>query len=279
MVTVWWLFVDTVTGGDVDLPAVGTDTLVGIVAVVVVAYLLARVSSIVLTRLSERFRTRRIAIRMAIPIITFGIYLSAAFVIANSLLELTTAQVLAFSGLLGAAIGFGLRDLFTGVVGGIAIILERPYRVGDKVEITGHYGEVVDVGLRATRLQTHDDDLVSVPNDTFFSEPVANANAGNQEVMVVTEFVVAHDTNVERAREIIEEAVVTSRYIYITDECPYSVSIRDRPYYYLLRVRAYANDHRHERALVSDITPRIHAQFKQEGIEKPRRPVVDDHEN
>lgn len=260
---------------DADLPEIDLATVASFVAILLVAYLLTRVVSYGLNRVSERAVGQRIAIRMAIPMLNFAIYLGAFYVILDTVLDLTTTQLLAFSGLLGAALGFGLKDLFGGVVGGLVILLERPYRVGDKVDILEHYGEVVDIGLRATRIETQDDDLVSVPNYVFFTEAVANANAGNPEMMVVTEFYVSSEADLERAVGIVEDAVVTSRYIYVSDDCPFSVSMRDRPYYRLIRVRAYVNDHRHERALVSDITERVLAAFEEEGIEKPRGIDVD----
>lgn len=254
----------------VDVPAIDLRTIVSFVLILLVAYLLTRLVSIVLRRVSERAVGQRIVIRMAIPMVKFGIYLLAFYVILDSVLDLTSAQLLAFSGLLGAALGFGLKDLFGGMVGGLVILLERPYRVGDKVSLHDHYGEVVDIGLRATRIVTHDDDLVSIPNYVFYTEAVANANAGDPEMMVTMEFYVAPEAPFERAVEIVEDAVITSRYIYITDDCPFSVSLRDRPYYRLIRVRAYVNDHRHERALISDVTRRVLAAFDDEGIAKPR---------
>lgn len=255
---------------DVTMPTVDLQTIVTFFLIFLGAYLLGRLVSLVLTEVSERAVTHRIGIRMAIPMLKFTIYLVAVYLVLGAVLDLTTAQLLAFSGLLGAALGFGLQDLFAGVVGGLVILLERPYRVGDKIEIEDRYGEVTDVGLRATRLVTPDDDMVSVPNYVFFTESVANANDGNPEMMVVMEFYVAADAPHERAMTIVTEAVITSRYIYVTDDCSYTVSMRDRPYYGLIRVRAYVNDHRHERALISDVTERVLTTFAEEGIEKPR---------
>jgi hypothetical protein len=48
-----------------------------------------------------------------------------------------------------------------------------------------------------------------------------------------------------------------SRYVYVSEDAPFSVATRDRPYYRLVRARAYVNDHRHERAFVSDVTERV----------------------
>lgn len=253
----------------VELPEIDLLTITSFVVILIIAYLLARASSYILSEVSERAVGHRIAVSMLIPMLKFAIYLAAFYIIFDSVLDLTAAQVLAFSGLLGAALGFGLKDLFAGVVGGIIILLERPYRVGDKVKILDHYGEVVGIGLRATQIVTPDDDFVSIPNYVFFTEAVANANAGAPEMMVVTEFYVSPESDLERAVEIVEDAVVTSRYVYVSDDALFSVSMRDRPYYHLIRVRAYVNDHRHERTLISDVTKRVLEKFEKEGIEKP----------
>jgi moderate conductance mechanosensitive channel len=82
----------------------------------------------------------------------------------------------------------------------------------------GYYGEVKDIGIRATRLVTPDDTLVSVPNQMALNQPVANATAGVQEMMVVIDLFIDSRSDAPKAMEILREAVVTSRYVYISDE-------------------------------------------------------------
>ncbi|MFC6987882.1 mechanosensitive ion channel domain-containing protein [Haloplanus sp. GCM10025708] len=69
-------------------------------------------------------------------------------------------------------------DLFGGVVGGLVLVVEKPYQIGDKVTVGEHYGEVTGIGLRSTTLVTPDDTAVVVPNDAMFTSNVANANDG-----------------------------------------------------------------------------------------------------
>lgn len=57
-----------------------------------------------------------------------------------------------------------MKDLFADIIGGIVITLEKPSQVGDKITMGEYYGEVVDIGLRATKFITPDDTLVSEPN-------------------------------------------------------------------------------------------------------------------
>jgi small-conductance mechanosensitive channel len=271
---------DTVTLLQTGVEAVDLDPLllVNAVVVLVVAYLVARAVTVVLSALAERASRQRITVAMFIPVAKFLIYGTAVYLVVGPLFQLSTTQLLAVSGLLGAALGFGLKDLFAGVIGGLVIILERPYQVGDKVTIGDHYGEVTDVGLRATTLTTPDDTTVRIPNAKLFTESVANANAGRPEMMVVVEVAVAPEADVARAREVVRDALVTSRYVFVDDDHPVVVLVEDEAYYRTVRGKAYVADLREEFAFASDVTERALATFEAEGIETPdpRVPVRGD---
>ncbi|SMO61120.1 mechanosensitive ion channel family protein [Halorubrum cibi] len=249
------------------------ETLTGIVGLLVAAYLAGRVVGYALTAIAERSPRRRISIKMLIPIARFLIYGTAVFLVLGPLLQLSTAQLLAVSGLLGAALGFGLKDLFAGIIGGVVLVTERPYQVGDKVTIDGDYGEVTDIGLRATTLTTPDDSAVRVPNATLFTANVSNANDGHPEMMVVVELAVTASTDVDRASAIVKEAMVTSKYVYVDDDHPFTVLVEDESYYRTIRGKAYVADLRDEFAFASDVTKRSMGAFASEGIEMPEAPV------
>lgn len=254
-----------------------TGLVVSALVVFVTAAVLVRLVAYGLSQLSERVVEHRIAIKMLIPLVKVTIYTAALYYVLGPLLELSSTQLLAVSGFAGAALGFGLKDLFADVIGGLVIIVERPYQVGDKVEIGDHYGEVTDIGIRATQLRTPDDSLVSVPNYFLFTDAVSNANGGHAEMLVVVEFSVATGTDLDRATTIVEEALATSRYVYVSDDRPITVFVEDEPYYLTVRGKAYVADIRNEFAFKSDVTRRVLAAFEREGIEKPRlRPMVAD---
>jgi small-conductance mechanosensitive channel len=242
-------------------------TLVGALAIVVGAYLLARAARVVLSALADRAAGRGPAVRLAIPVTKFLIYGVAIYAILGPLFRLSQTQALAFSGVLGAALGFGLKDLFANLLGGLVIALETPYQVGDRIELGDHYGEVVDVGIRATRLRTPDDDLVAVPNYLAITGPVANANAGDPEMLVVTELFVAPDADIDRARDVVEEAVLTSR--HLAADRPVTVLVDAEPRYRTIRAKAYVNDLDAEFAFESDVTRRALRAFEAEGVPTP----------
>ncbi len=268
-----------VAAGAVPVPLVGVDglqfdvsTLAGVLAVLVGAYVAARVVAAVLSVAAEYSVSRRIGIKVFIPVAKFAIYGTAVYLVLGPLLRLSAAQLLAVSGLFGAALGFGLRDLAAGVIGGLVVIVEKPYRVGDKVRVGDDYGEVTDISLRATRLVTDDDTAVVVPNAAFFTENVANANGGDPEMMAVTELAVAPDADIERAVDIVEEALVTSKYVYVDDDHPVAVRVEDEVYHRTVRGKAYVADLRDEFAFTTDVTRRALAAFEEAGVETPEVP-------
>ncbi|MDY6778667.1 MAG: mechanosensitive ion channel family protein [Candidatus Nanohaloarchaea archaeon] len=245
------------------------------VVVLLVAYVAARFVHFVLTKASARSVERRITFKMLIPVLKVGIYGVAVVYILGSILNLTSTQLLAVSGLIGAGLGFGLKDLFANVIGGLVMIFERPYRVGDKIQVGDHYGEVLDIGIRSTTIVTPDDTEVSIPNYRSFTESIANANAGSPEMMVVVPFAIHRDADVRRAEEIVEKALVTSPYTYVAEDRPYTVLVEDETHHVTVKGKAYVNDHRNEFAFKSDVTERVLERFEEEGIEKPRFPALD----
>jgi len=213
------------TGIDIDPMTVLTA-----VFVLVLAYAVARVLSLSLSALADRVAQHRFRVTMLIPLLKFAVYGTALYLVATTLFELTSTQLVAFSGLLGAAIGLGLKDLLADIVGGLVLVLEQPYQVGDKVALGEHYGEITDIGLRSTQLVTPNDTAVVVPNFVFLNQSVSNANTSDAEMLVVVEFYIDVDADAQRAREIVEEALVASPYVFVSPDHPTTVLVEDDRY-------------------------------------------------
>ncbi|MDO9538879.1 MAG: mechanosensitive ion channel [Methanocalculus sp.] len=234
------------------------------------AYVLARVISFLLIRISEYTGQLRFIIRMIVPIINIIIYTAAIMLVVDRMLTLSTIEIVALSGLLGAAIGFGLKDIAANIVGGVIIAFQKPYRIGDRITMGSDYGEVTDIGLMETQIITPDDNLVTIPNNKIFTQNVACANAGMAEMMVVIDIYIDHDADITRAVEIFREAVTTSRYIYISDRCFYTILTENQLHSVRLRARAYVWDLRDEFECKAEISKRTKEAFQREGIIPPR---------
>jgi small-conductance mechanosensitive channel len=261
--------------GTFELPIIDTGTIISSTLVIFIAYLLVRVITFILVLISERSGQYRITVKMVIPLLKFSIYGIAVYYILVNILKWESSQLILFGGLLGAAIGFGLKDLFADVIGGIVITLEKPYQVGDKIRMGDYYGEVSDVGIRATKLVTPDDNLVSAPNYLVFTQAVASANAGAPEMMVVIDVFIDPDSDTVLAMKILKESVMTSKYVYVSRKRPFTVLLKDFPFYRRLRAKAYVNDLRYEFEFESEVTRRAWKEYSNYGIKAPNVNILE----
>jgi small-conductance mechanosensitive channel len=258
-----------------SIRSIEMQTLIDMVLILFAAYILGRIVTIALSKFSEKMsRSGSVKVKMIIPAIKFGIYIIAVFYILREIFSMFGPEVFLLTGLVGAAIGFGMKDLFADFAGGVVVTFERPYQVGDKITIGNYYGEVTDIGLRATKLVTPDDDTVTVPNSLIFSEAVASGNYGDSEMMVVIDLYIASESDVKTAMTILKEVVVTSRYVYISRSSPIILLHKAFPFYTRLRARAYVNDLRDEFEFESDVHIKAWMEFKKNGIRSPQLHIL-----
>jgi len=254
---------------ELPLKTVDAHLILYIVFVIVIAYVITYLLSFILFHVSERIGWYRTSVTMIIPLLKLIVYTVAFYYIITALIEPSLTQMIAFSGLFGAAIGFGLKDLFSDIVGGIVIIFEKPYQIGDKVTIGDKYGEVTDIGIRSTRIRTPADETVSLPNFSIFTQPVTSGNAGDLAMMVTIDLFIHPDSDADTAMKILKEALVTSKYVIISKKYPFTVLLEDFPFYKRVRAKGYVNDLRLEFEFKSEVTRRAWADFKKAGIRPP----------
>lgn len=235
--------------------------------VLVVFHFLIRALIWILETLAERSVRRRLTFKWLIPITRMLLWGLAGYLIVRTIFRVDAQGLLAASAALGVALGFAAQDLLKNVFGGLIVVFDQPFQVGDKISVGGTYGEVVSIGLRSTRIVTADDNLVTVPNSQVVQEQVANANAGQLNCQVVTDLYLPGKVDEKKAREIAFDAAVTSQYVFL--EKPIQVFVSDQfrtTFVTRVRVRAYVLDPRYEFLLQSDITERAREGFRAEGL-------------
>ena len=143
------------------------------------------------------------------------------------------------------------------------ILLDRPFQVGDKIEIGSYYGEVVQIGLRSVRIVTPDDSLVSIPNSEVMNQSISNSNSGESNAQVVSEFFLPPDIDLIQAKKIAYRAAAVSRYTYLNK--PIAVIIKNEVHQgrslLKMRLKAYVLDIRYEPAFASEMTEIVIQEF------------------
>src|SRR6266436_3115628 len=82
--------------------------------------------------------------------------------------------LLAGSGVIAIVVGFAGQNLFSGIIGGIAIQINRPYKVGDWLQVGERFAEVMEINWRSTRLRTNDNIYLDIPNNEMVSHEIVN---------------------------------------------------------------------------------------------------------
>ena len=152
------------------------------------------------------------------------------------------------------AIGFAFKDYVSSLIAGVVAVFERPYRPGDWVSINGDYGEVQSVGLRAIRLRTPTDDIITVHHLFMWQGNVSNSNDGARTLMCVADFYVspAHDAHAVRCA--LRDTAITSPYLEY--DKPVLVVLSEEPWGTHYQVKAYPFDMRDQFLFISDLTVR-----------------------
>ncbi len=221
--------------------------------------------------LGERFNNRRLLILQVTTILSFLIYIGGVPLLIYSTLRPPKELLLALGGSIAVALGFAIKDIVASFVSGVVMLFDRPAQVGDRISVGDIYGEVKSIGLRAVRLVTLDDNVVTIPNTKLVSEQVSSGNFGALDMMVVVQFHTALGVNIDRISEILHEVVVTSRYVYLAK--PVVVTVKECEVAMKLAlkfsVKSYVLDVRYEKAFETDIVTRVNEVFNAESIERP----------
>lgn len=131
--------------------------------------------------------TAVVAVAVAATIAGFGVVLSAFAILG---------------GALALALGFAAQNLIANFIAGAFIIHDEPFTVGDWIEWNGNSGVVREINLRVTKLDTFDNELVTVPNSDLANATLVN-NVANATRRVAVDFGIGYDDDIDRAREAI----------------------------------------------------------------------------
>jgi len=234
---------------------------------VVLTFFLVKGLVFLLETFSERNAERRLLYKRLIPIVRLVTWAIALFIVLRGIFNVDAQGLFAAAAAIGVAIGFAAQDLLKNIFGGLVIIFDQSFQVGDKIRVEDTYGEVTSIGLRSTRIVTPNDNLVTVPNTQVADSQVSNANAGELNCQVGTDLYLPGWADEGRAKDIARQAAVSSSYVFL--EKPIVVLVKDeydKTHRLHLKVKAYVIDTRYEALLASDITERARRGFREEGL-------------
>jgi len=243
---------------------------VGVIwSIIVLAFFNLAIRALVwlLDALAERSASRRLFYKRLVPIVRIVLWVFAAYLVVAVIFRVDAQGLLAAAAAIGVAVGFAAQDLLKNLFGGLILVFDQPFQVGDKIRVGGTYGEVKSIGLRSTRIVTPDDSLVSVPNAQVVDQQVANANAGELNCQVVTDLYLPGWPDESLIKRIAFDAAASSKFVFLNK--PIVVLVADEfteRFFTRVRVKAYVLDPRLEFLFMSDVTERARAGFREAGL-------------
>ncbi len=138
----------------------------------------------------------------------------AAVMVVLSLWHIDITPVIASAGIAGAAVAFAAKDTIANFFGGISVFVDKPFKMGDYIVLDkGERGEVVDIGLRSTRIKTRDDILITIPNSIIANTKVVNESAPVPNFRVRIPVSVAYGSDIDLVQQTLLDIVQGNEHI------------------------------------------------------------------
>jgi small-conductance mechanosensitive channel len=172
-------------------------------------------------------------------------------------------------GTLGIGVGFGLQPVVANWVAGLVLLVEAPFRIGDRIDVGDTSGVVVKVGGRSTWVRTYDNEIIIVPNSEFTTKRVTNWTVNDLKVRLKIEVDVDCSSNLKQVKDALV-AIAKRHPQVLQDPPPEAVlfELGDSTWNFYLRFWTLIPNHDNY-ALLSDLYCAVIEDFAKQGIVMP----------
>ena len=203
-----------------------------------------------------------------------GVIVGTAVLLALFNMNIDITPLLAGASIAGVAISFAAKDTLSNLIAGVLLILDRPFEVGDRIELwtaparQSTWGDVIEIGIRATKIRTPDNILIIIPNNQIMQRDIINYTASGPAIRLRIPISIGYDADLEQAKKLCLEIAAASEQVENSPEpvCilrAFGASSVD------LELRVWLKDGRQRRAVEDTITEQVKLRFDDAGIEIP----------
>ena len=189
-----------------DGASVQLSQLVLVILVLVVGYVAIKLIEKVIQRRLAKTELRADAAHMLQRIIYYAL-LAIVVMMALSLLNVPLAAFAFISGAVAIGVGFGAQNIINNFISGWILLVERPVRINDFIEVDNHTGIVERIGNRSTRIRRTDGVHLLIPNSQMLERVVVNWTLIDYHIRTTVRVGVAYGSPMRRVAELIGQAV------------------------------------------------------------------------
>ena len=200
--------------------------------------------------------------------------LALGIILALDHIGLNIAPLLAGAGVMGLALSLAAKDTLSNLIAGVLLIIDRPFQVGDRIELwmapseTGTWGDVIEIGLRATKIRNPDNLVVVVPNNEIMRRDIINYTMSGADIRLRIPFGIAYESDIEKAKDLL---ISTAREVngVKLDPLPVVIVRGCGPSEVNLQLRVWIEDARARRRIADEITEQAILMFSKGDVEIP----------
>ncbi len=232
---------------------------------------------VVVTRLFGRWFTNRVLARTQLDegareatgrLTSYGFAaVGLLMVLQASGIDLTTLNI--FAGAIGVAVGFGMQAIANNFISGLIILFERPIKLGDRIEVGGVHGKVVEIRARSTTVVTNNNIAIIIPNSQFIEQNVVNWSYKEAIIRFEVPVGVSYGSDPRTVERTILAAARDSEEVLV-DPAPDVLFSEFGDSALIFKLRAWTRTQLHQKdAFVSELNFAIHEHLAKNGITVP----------
>ena len=251
-----------------------------IVATLLVAYMVNRFFRRLIRRSTSELNNDPTTYQFLRHVSTAMVYIIGFGIAIYSIPSLRTLAntLLAGASILAVAVGFASQQALSNIVGGVFIIIFRPFRVNDRLKIRELQGIVEDITLRHTVIRDVENKRIIIPNSVISDEIITNSDFVDDKICKLIDIGISYDSDIDKAKEIMRDEVM-KHLLHVDPRNPEQIEKGDPevPVRVLLlgessvnlRAWAWAKNSPDGFVLMCDLYESIKKRFDREGIEIP----------
>lgn len=184
--------------------------------------------------------------------------------------EVDVSGFVATLGIGSLAIALAAQAALSDTISGFVIMIDRPYRIGDRIEIQDldTWGDVVDIGLRSTHIRTRDNRMIIVPNSVIAKSLIVNHSYPDSQYRIQNHVGVAYGTDIEKARQVIVDAVKTVDGV-LPDKPVEALFLEFGDSALTFRIRWWLDSYVDTRRMFDSVNTAVYQALNEAGIEIP----------
>jgi potassium efflux system protein len=179
--------------------------LITVLIILVVSYAVGWLIAYLIKKLWLQPRKVELSTELLITrVVTYGIFIIGVLVALYEF-GINPAPLLVGLGVVGLAIAFGVQEIVANLVSGLIIMVDRPIKIGDIVDVEGASGKVMDVGLRASTVRTLDNVNHLIPNKLIILNRITNYSKYDPKMRLQISIGVSYGSDMQKVRDVLLE--------------------------------------------------------------------------